>query len=203
MSHLINTFFSYLLKIIITLLSKANRNASGKRVKNILNESKSQYINIIRSDQMSFIDTNYNSKNNSFLHSNNYNNHPINNGSNSNNNKSNNNGINGNSYTNSNTSYINGNNNNGNQQQFQKGFSNNLYDVKNFKDDLDMDSNNTKAKSVSPNEILEHNLNNIEDKLKTNETMQNNSFFNEKNDIENLSNQLKSTEISIKGLNLF
>jgi hypothetical protein len=137
------------------------------------------------------------------LHSNNYNNHPINNGSNSNNNKSNNNGINGNSYTNSNTSYINGNNNNGNQQQFQKGFSNNLYDVKNFKDDLDMDSNNTKAKSVSPNEILEHNLNNIEDKLKTNETMQNNSFFNEKNDIENLSNQLKSTEISIKGLNLF
>lgn len=167
--------------------SKANRNASGKRVKNILNESKSQYNNVMRPEQqMSFIDTNY-SKPNSFLRSNSHNNHilNINNGNSTGN-------VNG-TYSNGNNSYTNGNHsysNGSSQPQLQKVFANNLYDVKNFKDEfLDNNNHNNKAKSVSPNELLGFEVNNLEDKLKTKEPQ---------TDIENLNSQLKNTEISIK-----
>lgn len=142
--------------------------------------------------QMSFIDTNY-SKPNSFLRSNSHNNHHTNTS-----NSSSNNGSTNGTYTNGNNSYTNGNHSytkgNG-QPQFQKVFANNLYDVKNFKDEfLDVGNNsyNNKAKSVSPNELLGFELNNMEDKMKTREPQ---------TDIENLNSQLKNTEISIKGLN--
>lgn len=137
-------------------VTKASRPVNGKRVKNILNESKCsiQYGNMgsSRAPEMSFIDSsqirmgcqqNVTSQNN-----------------------------------------------------FQKVFANNLYDVKNFKDEMLLDAN--KTKSVSPNEIIGFEANNMEEKLKI-ETCNSVSNFKEQNDIEHLNKQIKNTEISIKG----
>lgn len=136
-------------------VNKSNRNVNGRRVKNILNESKSQYNN--NRPEINFIENSYGK----------FYNHNIPNGNNQNHN-------------------MNGN--------MQKVFANNLYDVKNFKDEL-LD---IKAKSVSPNELIGFDLNNLEEKLKIESGNNSNASNFEQNDIENLNNQIKNTEISIK-----
>lgn len=129
-------------------VNKVGRTTNSKRVKNILNESKSQYNNNVR-PEINFIENSYGK---------------FNNNSQSNNN-------------------------------FQKIFVNNLYDVKNFKDEM----LELKAKSVSPKELIGFDLNHIEDKMNSaTDTNSNNSSRFEQNDIENLNRQIKNTEISIK-----
>ena len=79
-----------------------------------------------------------------------------------------------------------------NGNNLQKIFVNNLYDVKNFKEDLV----EAKAKSISPKELIGFELNNLEERLKLDNAP---LTSYEQPDIDNLNNQIKNTDISTKG----
>jgi len=153
------------------------RPINGKRVKNILNESKSsmQYNNLsnlsARPAEMNFIESIHTDR----------------------------------SAMNQSTQSVSSCIGNGFSQRV---FANNLYDVKSFKDEEVMllassvAGGNNKAKSISPKELIGFDICNLDSeklRIETCNSVSNFSCSEQNADIENLNNQIKNTEITIKG----